>query len=286
MIAMARPAPPRARTSSMSNKSTRTKSPGATRFARVTLLALRIDDERSLRRVALYPRLKACLVRDAYRFRVQTEGRPVDWNRAVFLNLSFWNTADSDDVVVNGRLPADVVAHVAWHHLARRALGPAGKTVDGMLLGESIASAFDVYLIGHLLGSAPGSPYVESQVSAMAEVAGLSAATFRQLLERLALDPSRAFSQLRGLLFDVATSLARARGVDDAAERLDAHEKHPLFPLLHHYNLSNWLLHGRAYGPPIGAKIDARIARVDAQLRAAEHELDWLDRHWLRPCES
>jgi len=257
-----------------------------TRFDRVTLSALRIDDERSVRRVALYPRLKDVLVRDGYRFRVQTAGPTVGWERAVFLNLSFWSEADSADVVVDRRLAADVVAHVTWHHLAPRALGAAGRTVDGMLLGESIASAFDVYLIGRLLVDAPRSPYVASQVEAMSEAAGLSSVGFRQLLADLARNPALAFARLRTLLFDVSTSLLRARGIDDAAARLDAFRERPLFSLVHHYNVSNWLLHGRAHGPKFGERIDARVAKVERALRSSPSELDWLDHAWLRPSET
>ena len=67
---------------------------------------------------------------------------------------------------------ADVVAHAAWHYLAARALAPAAGrslSVDALFLGEAIASAFDVYLVGRLLGHAPRSTFLETQVPAMAE---------------------------------------------------------------------------------------------------------------------
>ena len=252
-------------------------------YSRVGLAALRIEDEAPLRRIPLYPRLKALLVRDGYRFRVSA--RAIDWSRAVFLNLSYWSPDDTADVVVGRSLPADVVTHVAWHHLARRALGRAGGTVDGMLLGESIASAFDVYLLGWLLQAAPRARYLETQVEAMSETTGLSPARFGKLLARIAADPNAAFSSLRALLFDASTALVRARGIDEASAVLDALEAHPLSPLLAHYNLSNWVLHSRAYGPRVPPKIDARVAKVDRALREAPVALDWLERAWLRAAE-
>ena len=255
--------------------------PGAPRFELVGLADLKIDEERTMKRVPLYARLKDALVNDGYRFRVQREGLPIDWHRALFLNLSFWSPGDNADVVVDGRLPADVVAHVAWHHLARRSLGKSGATVDGMLLGESIASAFDAYLIGRLLTDAPKSEFIETQVEAMSEVAGLPEKQFAKVLEGLALDPVRSFGQLRTLLFELSTSLVRATGLDDAAGRLAAHAEHPLFPLVHHYNLSNWILHGRVYGPRIKARIDPGVAGVHRELAAADSALDWLARQWL-----
>lgn len=234
-----------------------------------------------MKRVPLYARLKDALIDDGYRFRVQREGLPIDWHRALFLNLSFWSAGDNADVVVDERLPADVVAHVAWHHLARRSLGKSGATVDGMLLGESIASAFDAYLIGRLLTDAPKSEFVETQVEAMAEVSGLAEKQFAKLLEGLALDPVASFGQLRTLLFELSTSLVRATGLEDAAARLAAHAQHPLFPLVHHYNLSNWILHSRVYGPRIKARIDPGVAGVHRELAAADSALDWLARQWL-----
>ncbi len=252
------------------------------RFSLVTLDGLRIEDERSLARLGLYPRLKQLLLRDRYRFRVARAR--IDWNRAVLLNLSFWSPDDTADVLVGRSIPADVVAHVAWHHLARRSLGAAGRSVDGMLLGESIASAFDVYLMGRLLTDAPRSRYLESQVEALRELFPARALT--GLLTRIARDPNAAFGALRALLFSVATSLTRARGIDDAARRLAAFDVHDFASLLPHYNVSNWILHSRAYGPPVGARIDAHIASIDRALCRAPVALDWLERHWLRPSEA
>ena len=254
------------------------------RFSRVTLDELRIGDERSMRKLALYLRLKQRLVADAYRFRVSDER--IGWDRAALLNLSFWSPDDTADVIVERALPADVVMHVAWHHVARRGLGRAGNTVDGMLLGESIASAFDAYVIGRLLTDAPRSPILESQVEAMRDSLPLTGPALGRLLAVLAADPNRAFGSLRAFLFDVATSLSRARGIDDAARRLAAVDAHEFASLLPHYNVSNWVLHSRAYGPPIGAKIDARIARIDRALRKAPIGLDWIEREWLRPFEA
>ncbi len=252
-------------------------------FRKVTLDALRVTGARELRDDAYYPKLAELLRRDGYSFRI---GPKTSAGRALLLNLSFWNPDDNADVLVGSSLPADVVAHVAWHHAARKSLGDTGATVDGMLLGESVASAFDLYLIGHLLRDAPDAEMLQSQVPALSDVAadaGLSARAFTKLLEELADDPARAFAELRQLLFDVATQLVRCQGIDAAAAALHQFAGHRFYALLHHYNVSNWVLHSRAYGGRVPARVERLVARIDAELRGCGSELTWLSDQWLSP---
>ena len=246
---------------------------------------LTIDDERSFRHVAIYDKLKRVLIDDAYAFRVPVPGSPrATWDRVVFLNLTFWSAAEPADVLVDRHIAADVVAHVAWHHLARKAVAPAGAlSADALMFGESIASAFDLYLVGRLLGHAPDSEFLRSQVPAMseaAEVAGLDEDAFETLLKSTADDPERAFEDLRALLFDAATTLVHCDSVDAAADALERFDSHRFAPLLHHYALSNWVLYARAYAPTRLAP-DPLVRALDASLRAAPVSLDWLEQRWL-----
>jgi hypothetical protein len=251
-------------------------------FRRVTLDELHIEDEASFRHVGLYAELKQALRRDGYRFRVAA-GAQVPWGRALFLNLTFWNPADQGDVLTEAAIPADVVAHVAWHHLAGRALGAAAASADALFLAEAVASAFDLFLVGRLLGHAPDAQFLETQVPAMAEVAeaaGLSEAGFEALLETVAADPDRAFEDLRALLFDAATALVAAPDVDAAAAVLARFDGHRFGPLLHHYELSNWILYARAHA---GAALapEPAVRALDSALRAAPTALDLLEQQWL-----
>ncbi|MCC6552591.1 MAG: hypothetical protein IT372_06140 [Polyangiaceae bacterium] len=257
----------------------------------VTLDDLTIDDERSFRHVGLYADLKEVLRRDGYRFRVPVSG--ASWDRVLFLNLTFWSPSDPADVLEGDHIAADVVAHVAWHHLTSRALCPGADpalagaaprlTADGLLLGEAIASAFDLYLVGRLLGHSPGSELLETQVPAMAEAAeaaGLAEEGFEALLGEIAADPERAFEDLRSLLFDVTTALVRCDSLTRAAELLDGFGGRRFAALLHHYELSTWILHARAHGASLDPDPAARD--IDAALRAAPVSLDWLEARWLR----
>lgn len=250
-----------------------------------------IGDEESFRHVALYADLKRVLRDAKYRFRVMPPADHGNWERALLLNLSFWGAGEGGDLMVDRNLPADVVAHAAWHHLAHCAVGgDAGSapTAAALFLGEAIASAFDVYLVGRLLGHAPGSSFLESQVGAMADAAqtaGLAAEDFEELLRGVALDPERAFEDLRELLGDACAALFASDTASAALVAMARFDDHRFASLLHHYELANWVLYARAYGRPSPAA-EARVTRVDAALRAAPVALDWLIREWMAPAAS
>ncbi len=254
-------------------------------FQRLTLDKLTIEDEASFRHVALYADLKEVLRKEGYVFRVlPSEG--ASWDRALFLNLTFWGATEGGDVLVDAEVPADVVAHVAWHRLAARALGETGErrpSVAALFLGEAVASAFDLYLVGRLLGHSPKSTFLATQVPAMAEVAsdaGRDEDSFAELLQGIAEDPERAFADLRELLSDATEALYRSSNAEEALSALTALEAHRFYPLLHRYELANWVLYARAYGDPVASQ----AARdTDRALREAEEPLAWLVDQWVRP---
>ncbi len=160
---------------------------------------------------------------------------------------------------------------------------PDGFDTRAMFLGESIASAFDLYLVGRLLGRAPDSSFLETQVSAMADsasAAGMSDDDFEDLLEAVGTDPDRAFEDLRELLFDAATALVSCTSVEEASAALAPFDAHRFGALLHHYELSNWVLYARAYAAAALGP-DAKVRAVDAALRKAEVSLDWLTKSWI-----
>jgi hypothetical protein len=255
-------------------------------FGRRTLDDLTIDDERSFRHVELYADLKEVLRRDGYSFRILPETRAASWDRALFLNLTFWGASEGGDVLVDAHVPADVVAHVAWHRLAAKMLGDspgARPSVDGLFLGEAVASAFDLYLVGRLLGHAPQSSFLSTQVPAMAAAAGamgLDEDGFEALLAGIAGDPEGAFASLRELLVDATAALFAAERAETALDVLAALESHRFGPLVHHYELANWVLYARAYGDRAPAPA---VRAVERSLREAEDPLQWLTDQWVRP---
>jgi hypothetical protein len=251
----------------------------------LTLDDLMIDDEASLARVALYPRLKEAVRRSQHRFLVPGAGAALSWDRALFLNLTYWN-AEGADVLCDEHIPADVVTHVAWHHLVGERLASAGgdgRSALALFFAESMASAFDLHMLGHLWQAAPASEFVTTQVPIMSEAAaeaGLSDADFADLVAEVAGDPDRAFEALRALLVDVTAALFACGDAAAAHEALKRFGGHRLYPLLHHYQLSNWILYARAYGHTAPAT-DQIVRTWDATLREAPVSLRWLAENWL-----
>lgn len=263
------------------------------RFDHRSLDQLSIEDERSFRHVGLYGDLKQVLRRAEFRFRVLPAQSRASWDRALFLNLTYWRPDAGGDVLVDDSIPADVVAHVAWHHLASAALGEgsgAAPPVESLFMGEAIASAFDLYLVGRLLGHAPESTFLETQVPAMkdvAEAAGLDEDAFAGLLDEVARDPERAFADLRALLFDASTALYACADAEAALGALTRLDGHRFAPLLHRYELSNWILYARAHGrepnPDTSTSTRTSTRELDQRLRDMGDPLGWLAREWVAP---
>jgi hypothetical protein len=263
-----------------------------------TIDELTIRDERAFRHVPAYAALKDVLRRDGYAFRIlppDERGRSQRWDRSLFLNLTYWG-AEGGDVLESPRIEADVVTHAAWHHLAARALAAPGRppanggkqTAEALLLGESVATAFDAYLVGRLLGRAPRSSFLATQVPAMAEAAraaGLSSAGFEALLRAMAADPERAFADLRELLSDAMRALTACKDGPAAFRVLADLDRRSFAPLLHHYELSNWILYARAYAAsgPRGPRPDPRARAIERALRRAPDPLEWLMSNWVAP---
>jgi hypothetical protein len=251
---------------------------------------LTIDDEASFRGVAIYERLKEVLRRSGHKFKLAAVGENASWDRVLFLNLTFWSSSDEASVLCDEHIAPDVVAHTALHHvvggeLARGAAGAPSPVA--LLFSEAIASAFDLYLVGRLVTLAPDSEFVTTQVPIMAEAAeqaGLDEQAFARLLESVTAAPERAFEDLRALLVDAGTALLACADAEEAHVALERFKSHRFAPLIHHYQLSNWILYARAYArsvPRDPAGSDDAVRGFDRALRASPDSLAWLDAHWL-----
>jgi hypothetical protein len=242
-------------------------------FSKVTLV-----DEDSFSHVGLYADLKEVARTSDLAFYVPSPRGAPAAQRTLLLNLLFWEPGTSD-VLADDMMPADVLMHVVWHHLGAQFL-PRGGLCD--LLVESIASAFDLYLVGRLLGMRPDSDFLSSQVPRMAEAAedaGVSEEDFERLLARTAEEPELAFEQTRQLLFDASRALVSVSSPREADELLQSFERRPFGPLLHHYEWATWVLRTRLDGP---SPNDEKAIELDRELRELPRSLDWLEKHWVQ----
>lgn len=260
-------------------------------LSRVSLSDLEIDDEPSFRHVGLYADLKDVVAAMGPTFLAPGPGEWLGWDRALLLNLLYWEPGTSD-VLTSRAIAADVVMHVAWHELAKRHLAP-GVLSD--LLGESIASAFDLYLVGRLLGHSPESSFLASQVPQMSEAAaesGLDEGELEELLQRVAENPERSFEQLRELLFDASRALLEVDSPAAGLEVLERFDDHPFASILHHYELTTWVLRARIdrangskeAGVTSHAGDDTPMdpLEMDRRLRSEKDAIALLERSWVR----
>lgn len=254
----------------------------------VSLDDLILEDEPSYSHVALYGILKKFLRRSGHRFLIPEGNEVASWDRTVFLNLTYWNAEQGADILCDRHLAADVIAHAAWHAVVSSGLeklvGKSGsKTAAGLFFAESIASAFDLYLVGRLFQHAPDSDFITTQVPIMAEAAeqaGMSSEDFSALIEAVVEDPERAFEDLRALLFDVTMALCTCPDAMSAQHTLERFDSHRFSSLLHHFQLSAWVLYARAYGV-VDESAQAAIVALDQTLRSAPDSLSWLERSWI-----
>jgi hypothetical protein len=271
----------------------------------LTLDHLIIDDESPFRAIGCYRQLKEILQASGHVFRLPPLGDGTSekangengnsgggWDRTLFLNLTYWSPTEETSVLRDEHIAADVVAHTAWHHVVMRELrlktGAGTPSAEALFFAESIASAFDLYLVGRLLPLVATCDFLETQIPVMleaAEEAGQSAGAFEASLREVTAEPERAFEDLRALLYDAGLALTACRSVDAAAAVLDGLRGRRFAPLLHHFQMSNWILYARAYAAPaerpaLAAEV-AEVAKLDAALRAAPSSLTWLEENWL-----
>ena len=90
----------------------------------------------------------------------------------------------------------------------------------------------------------------------------------RRCSRSIAADPERAFDDLRELLFDATSTLFACAPSRTRALALALHDGHRFAPLLHRYELSNWVLYARAYGDARAGRARARDRREAAQREA------------------
>lgn len=249
---------------------------------------LTIDDETSFRHVGIYLRLKEVLRRAQHRFKIASVGENSSWDRVLFLNLTFWSSTEEASVLCDEHIAPDVVAHTALHHVVGRELAaPGAPSPAALLFSEAIASAFDLYLVGRLIEHAPDCDFVASQVPVMAEAAdqaGLDEKGFAKLMEGVTAAPERAFEEMRALLVDAGTALLACRDAEEAQVALERFKDHRFAALLHHYQLSNWILYTRAYGrsvprDPKGS--DDAVHALDREMRQSPDSIAWIEQRWL-----
>jgi hypothetical protein len=171
-----------------------------------------------------------------HRFAVIAEGRGM----ARLLNLLCWDAASGTEFLDDQEMPADQAIHMAIHQVIERDLG--STTPEHMLLAETIASASDLYLLGKLAKAGEETAFVTETMESFSfyyETYAAKAEHLETLLQAVLTSPFMAMSQVADFLFETGLLLFQPLS---NAEALRACTAHAFYPLIHHYNITNWIM--------------------------------------------
>lgn len=172
--------------------------------------------------------------------------------RARLVNLLAWDPSDHLEYLDNNSIEADQVLHFAMHQLAEHTWGSA-RAVD-LITAEALASAVDIYLLGKLAeaGEEPGFLIDTLDSWGFFYEQYADEDRLKQLLQNMIDDPFASFQRLTRFLIKATLPLLRLNDGTALSKHLAECEAEDFYPLLHHYNVTNWVLAVRARGLPVG----------------------------------
>jgi len=208
--------------------------------------AIEIDDRDAYGKVALDGLLEAAsatLDRAGVRVVVTERGR----GTARLANLLCWqvqaNLELADDAVLSG----DQIIHFALHHLADQQMGH--EDPRALLFAETLASSADILLLGSLASLEPEPDFVVETMESFAYYYDLYAGSeevLARVLTRIVDDPFAMMRAVCLFLYAAAEPLLSASDLATTLSHLDRLVEDDLYPLVHHYNMTNWILAIRA----------------------------------------
>lgn len=167
--------------------------------------------------------------------------------QARLVNLLAWQLGDGVEVLDGAAIHADQVVHIATHRVMNGQLGHTDPFA--MLAGEAVASASDIYLLGCLAAAGEETDFLADTLESFAMYCELYSPDGEQALERLLIDvrhqPFQTMAHLAQYLFASCTDLWCAHALENTIQAVSALADHPYYPLIHHYNATNWVLNTR-----------------------------------------
>jgi hypothetical protein len=192
---------------------------------------------------------------------------PESRGRARLLNLIDWQVSSGHEYLDGDAIFADQVLHVGLHHAVDATLG---KSAAAMLYGEALASASDLYALGLLSKAGEETDFVADTMEsfgAFYEMYG-EEAQLERLLQKVTRKPYDAMLEVCNFLYQTLLPLLYPEQQETAITTLEKAESSHLYPLLHHFNTSNWVfLIRRAYAELSG---QASVAELQQKLAGGQ----------------
>ncbi len=216
-----------------------------------------IEDEADYRAAGLGRLLAlSCgfLERAGVRFGVMPEGR----GTARLASLLSWQVAERLELLDEACVASDQLVHFALHQMVDRRLGHDDPYA--VLLAETIASASDLYLLGKLAATDREPAFLVDTMesfSAWFELYAGDPDDLERLLASTVADPYAAMRSLCRYLLAATAPLLYPRDERSVTDTLTKAARDRAYPLLHHYNTTNWVLSIRARYPRPAAPAEA-----------------------------
>lgn len=166
---------------------------------------------------------------------------------ARLVNLLHWDASENLEYLDGEGVLADQIIHFAVHHVMNRF--NQCNTAKGMLFAECMASAADVYLVGKLSQAGEETDFLQDTLESFStyyEMYAVDETHLELMLSTILEQPFKAMMDLANYLFQFGSALL---GAQPDLEKLIQLQEHFSYPLVHHYNISNWILTIRSKFP-------------------------------------
>ena len=168
-------------------------------------------------------------------------------------NLLLWEAGKGQEFIDGHGIYADQLIHSAIHQLLEHVLG--SKHPLNMLFAECLASASDIYLLGKLSQAGQETDFLHDTLESYGSYYELYAhqdEDFVTTLNAIRRKPFETMIALADYLFEFCEPLLYPQTVRDSTLPLVMAERCHFYPLVHHYNISNWILtiRGKHAKPP------------------------------------
>lgn len=163
---------------------------------------------------------------------------------ARIINLIQWEAAETTEYFDGEGIYFDQALHAAIHHVMD--LQPNANNPFAMLAAECLASASDLFLLGTLSQAGQETDFLidtmDSFYSYYELYCGEDQDPLKNLLNEVVENPLKTMSDVASYLYTFTSPLLYNE--PHIQDLLDLQEN-DFYPLIHHYNISNWVLNIR-----------------------------------------
>ncbi|CAM2009866.1 hypothetical protein [Acanthopleuribacter pedis] len=199
---------------------------------------------------------------------------------ARIINLLEWQAHAYHEYLDGDGIFVDQIVHIALHQAVDTLTG--GRHPEGALLAEAFASASDLYLLGNIAKTGEETDFVVDTMESLGSYYEMYAdgeTGLNALLEQLLADPFQTMINVADYLMQFCQPLLYSGSVPEITDEIQRLEQNGFYPLVHHYNTTNWILTIRSqypqwYPDPVGVgTIKKRLSQSETHFLGCIREV-------------